>query len=708
MVFRGSRFGITICALLMGAAVVALVLAGCSGGHGPTLPSPDEPGVDQPDGPDGPDDPGDQPDGPDDGELSTEETVAAVEEYGEAYVAMLNEGMTIPEAIAEAAALMQADSAFSAVEIDGTGYIVWAEFTNGWPYAIIGNRPPVAEEVADDRADDALADAEQLRPAAAEELPDATSAVIMNGFGAYRPGTVAGNNEIDQMLSNRGYQTNQMAVTTTNLMNLGAPGVLMINSHGAAPDETTIGRPALWLDEAITQALADTYAARGWNENDYLTMLSTSEDDPNSGDSVNVQNFAVTDAFIANEVSVGANSVVFSQSCSSGVEMMHDAWLGAGAGIYVGWSDWCSGTVPPRFFFDRMTAANQFRPETPDQRPFDWQFVLTDMRDRGLDTTTIDPGLFGGLAGGVLNRIAILNVFTRDDTGILAPTIRYLEMDEPNDELIVHGVFGSRQGEVTVDGVNAGISSWNATEIRATIPRQGPGSEGPVEVSVDGRESNEANLTSWRQQFDFTFKPDLGSLMVEFDIDAHFRGDVREWRRQAAGDPMHNEPFRFEAAQDTEGTWEASGEHTRTNPLGEVVTTKFVGTGDIALLNAGSIGTAGAQPAQLGEGMRIYGQIRPEEHRIRTHIAATVQVTAEEYRDGEFTGSIGTPVILPSVLPQYIDGTFPNGLAYIEMQMGNNYNIGSGEKRIAADGTLQLLEWGITTAQFPPDEDHER
>jgi hypothetical protein len=462
------------------------------------------------------------------------------------------------------------------------------------------------------------------------------------------------------------------------------------------------------LDEAISQALADTYAARGWNKNDYLTMLSTTEDDPNSGDSVSVQNFGVTDAFIANEVSVGGNSVVFSQSCSSGVAQMQAAWLAAGAGIYAGWTDWCAGTVPPRFFFDRMTAANQFRPESPDQRPFDWQFVLTQMRELGLDTTTIDPGLFGGLAGGVLSRTATLNIYTRDDTGILAPTIRYLEMDEPNDTLIIHGVFGSQQGEVMVDGVDAGIASWEATEIRATIPREGPGSEGPVKVTVDGRESNEANLTSWRQDFDYTFRPGEGTLEVTFDITAHFRGDVREWRREPGAEPMYSDPFRFEAAQDSEGTWEASGEHTRTNPLGEVVTTRFVGSGEIQLLNAGPIEAPNVQPAQLGEGMRIYGQIRPEERRLRTHIAATIQATAEEYRDGSLTGSLGVPIIIPSVLPHYTDGTFPIGLPYIEMPLGSNWSIGSGAKRIAEDGTLQLLEWGITSATSTPDDSNER
>jgi hypothetical protein len=174
---------------------------------------------------------------------------------------------------------------------------------------------------------------------------------------------------------------------------------------------------------------------------------------------------------------------------------------------------------------------------------------------------------------------------------------------------------------------------------------------------------------------------------------------------------MYSDPFRFEAARDSEGRWEASGEHTRTNPLGDVVTTRFVGSGEIPLLNAGPIeapNVPGAQSAQLGQGMRVYGQIRPEEHRIRTHISASVTVTAEEYRNGSLADTIGIPVILPSLLPQFTDGQFPIGLPYIEMQMGSNYNIGGGEKRLAEDGTLQLLEWDITSATSQPDDSHER
>ncbi|MFO8080556.1 MAG: hypothetical protein R6V07_09635, partial [Armatimonadota bacterium] len=410
-------------ALLVIAGIMALVLAGCSGGHGPTVPSPDGPGDGVPDDGNG--------DGPDNGEMTDGETVAAVESYGDRYAQMLDDGMTIPEAMEQLAAEMEASGDFSAVEIDGTGQIIWAEFTNGWPYAVLGNRTGNSDETADERAESELG-ADQIRTADAVELPDATDAVLMNGFGQWRPNVATSINEIDAMLSERGYQTSQQRVTVTNLQSLGSPGVLFINSHGASPEEASLGRPVLWLDEPTSQERADAYSALGWSDNDYMTMLSTNEDDPSTGESVSVNHFGVTDVFIRNEVGLGSNSVVFSQSCTSGADQMVEAFLAAGAGVYGGWSDWCAGSAAPKYFFDRMSAANSYRPESPPQRPFDWQFVYTDMQRHDLHTITVDYGFFGGLAGDIDVRTATLSFHSNDDTGILAPTISYMEMDEEN------------------------------------------------------------------------------------------------------------------------------------------------------------------------------------------------------------------------------------------------------------------------------------
>lgn len=53
--------------------------------------------------------------------MTNQETLAAVDTYGDQYAQMLNEGMTITEAMQQLAANMEASRDFSAVEVDGSG-----------------------------------------------------------------------------------------------------------------------------------------------------------------------------------------------------------------------------------------------------------------------------------------------------------------------------------------------------------------------------------------------------------------------------------------------------------------------------------------------------------------------------------------------------------------------------------------------------------
>lgn len=683
--------------LLIFCLFAVVLLAGCHGGGVST---------------------GDQPDG--DG-MSNAETVTAVQDYGEQYVQMLNDGMTIIDALQALANQMEASGDFSAVEVDGSGQVVWAEFTNGWPFAVLGNRTQLADQITDERAQPTAT----VDSAAAVELPAVQNAVLLNGFGRYRPEAAAAIDDIDNMLSRRGYQVNQQTVTVTELQNLGSPGVVFINSHAAAPRETSIGRPALWLDEAISQEAAGRYAARGWNDNEYMTLLSTSETDPDTGEKVKVQNFGVTDLFIARFVNLGNNSVVFSQSCSSGVEQMREAWLAAGAGVYGGWSDWCAGSAAPKYFFDRMAAANQYRPESPKQRPFDWQFVYTDMQDHDLHRITIDPGMFGGLAGGVNARVAILHFYSNDDTGILAPTISYMEMKEPGSELIIYGVFGTRQGEVTVGGTQVVVQNWSGQQITCTLPTEGPGSAGPVIVKVGDRESNQANLTDWRGDFSFTWDLGIGSLGVDFDLQPHWRADLRKFRAEPGAEPIQREPRFFELASDSTGTWRAYGENPRRHPDGHTTNVMFKGSGTLNYYHSqyadatapaqlpslnGGVNTKQAYPfPTLGEpGIAGFGFIRPEQNDIQFALLGRADITVEAYHNGGLQDRSTMPVEIPVVGPDFHDGFFPSQFPYMRFTMDSSYHVNGGKKVMAEQEMSWELQWSSIFAEYGPNPDHER
>jgi hypothetical protein len=642
--------------------------------------------------------------------------------------------MTIPDAMDAVAADMEASGQFSWVEVGPDGLAVWAEFTNGWPYIVLGNRPKVADEVATERAEEALAQANTAQAGGeAVELPDTSNAVLLNGFANYRPATDAAIDEIDRMLSAHGYNVSQQACTVANLQNLGNAGVVSIHSHGYRAIDLTNGFPILWVSDTYNQEQANTFADLGFVENDYIAMISTNEEDPNTGASVSVDGFAVTNVFIQNEVSLPENSFVISQSCFSGVQRLVDAWLSAGAGVYAGWDHNSAGDVQPKFLVDRMTGANQYRPESPDQRPFDWKFAYTSLREKGLHQVTTDFGLFGGLAGDIDVTTATLRLFSDNDTGIMAPTIQRLQVEEVVDQLVLHGVFGSEEGEVTVAGVTAGIDQWEPREIRATIPRSGVGSAGPVKVRVRGHESNVINLTSWRMGFDYTYDFGRGDMQVVYDFDLHFRGDVSTWRRNPGEAPERVEPFPWQAAQDSSATYQASGSYTRTEPNGDTFTTNVVGSGN--LLWQPSPEPSGTQPLPVGVspaaggqsavaqippnpftgqqlvGFRFFGRLLPEVGVLQlTPVARTEDITLEFYENGALDDTVQYPVDFPFYLIREWEGLFdPIGVPYIELQFqGSDYNIASGNWVVEDNDRTYTVEWDGATAQFPPDEDHAR
>lgn len=711
-------------ALFVLSGIMALVLVGCSGGDGPRLPCPDRPGNGGP--PDG---------GPDGDELTTEETVAAVEDYGAQYAQMLSEGMTIPEAMEQLAQRMRQSGHFSAVEVDATGQIVWAEFTSGWPYAVLGNRTADSDEVANERAQAQVEAAGEIQAADAVELPASTRAVLMNGFGQWRPEVAVSLNDVDAMLSNRGYRVSQQRVTVPNLQSLGSPGVVYINSHGASPEEASaVGRPVLWLDEPLTQPASDAYRALGWKDNDYITMLSTSEDDPSTGESVSVNHFGVTDVFIRNEVGLGTNSVVFSQSCTSGAAQMVEAFLAAGAGVYAGWDDWCAGSAAPEYFFDRMSAANAYRPEDPPQRPFDWQFVYTDMQQHDLHKITVDYGFFGGLAGQIGVRTATLFFHSNDDTGVVAPTISYMEMQEPDSRLVMNGVFGSRQDEVTVGRTPVAIVSWSPREIVCELPLEGPGAAGPVQVTVDGRESNRVNLTEWRGDFEYRWRPGVGSLGVDFDMELHWRADVHDYRREPGATPEPNDPVFFAAAPDTRGTWRAFGDYENVLSDGTVRRVVWLGSGTLEFYHSdeaeqlrnmtqpsAAVEVAGMMGQSIEtsqftqfplptigdrEGISAFGLIRPENQRIQLGLLARAEITVEAYEDGVLEHRATTPVEVPVMAMN--DGFFPNQLGFIQLPLDDSFHVDAGNKTLSAGDVTFSLRWGTITSVFGPNPSHEQ
>jgi hypothetical protein len=78
------------------------------------------------------------------------------------------------------------------------------------------------------------------------------------------------------------------------------------------------------------------------------------------------------------------------------------------------------------------------------------------------------------------------------------PQIDSMLVDEMKSELHIFGSFGSVQGKVTVDSVDAPIKSWLDTILVASILDTGKGSAGPVVVRVGKQQSAPRMITLWK------------------------------------------------------------------------------------------------------------------------------------------------------------------------------------------------------------------
>lgn len=274
--------------------------------------------------------------------------------------------------------------------------------------------------------------------------------------------------------------------------------------------------------------------------------------------------YAITYKFVESYWSFGANAIVFMNACYSGITTVGNgaqafmfACFQKGAGAYLGWSAVVQSPTSenaPRYFVDRMTAANVVDKETPDQRAFFTSDIVADMKRQG-----VVPGANG--------TDLVLRLKTVNDVG-LRPSIKRLQMAEMSDTLFLEGKFGSTPGKVTVDGRDATILDWNSDLILARIPKSGPGSYGDVVVDVSGRTSNKRQLTKWVTNFAFT-QTGQGTLKCVINAKLIIRQDFAKFREQAGSALKLTDPIPVFVSPESTCTFTASGEHR--DSLGKLV-----------------------------------------------------------------------------------------------------------------------------------------
>ncbi len=532
---------------LLTPCALALVLAGCGGGGG---------------GGKGTSSPGPGPDVP------TDERQAAIRQTEQKYRELEAQNVDGDAFDAAMKAAMQANPAYKAVTVDADSHTVAGMFADGRVHMVVHNLDlPKTAPTA-------------LQAARSVYLPGAKQARVFHAFGSYQD-TQEPVTDIAGWLRTAGYNVigGNGDARLSSLRNVQGDGFFYINTHGGQADFKDKGAEVygLWSStpaNAQNEAQADVQADLRESRLAYMTA-ATGFEEPEVE-----TRYAITPAFVRKYWSFSNDSVVWLNACNSGdtrlgngaqrlVDVLHEK----NAGVVFGWSRVLgleAAFNSARYFADRLLGANEYKPETPKQRPFDWQAVYADMKAKG--------HAHDSHAGADL--IAFPNPKAHTPVG-LTPSIERMLVDETQGHLTLLGGFGEKPGRVTIDGVPAAPVSWAKDRVEVVLPLTGKGSYGPVQAESDDRKSNKRNLTQWSFSAPFKYvKLGFTGLQVTGPLQLRFRGDVGEYRLKPGEKPQSHilwaQPTRdshlpleatgsVSVGGDSTITW--SGKRDYTNPI---------------------------------------------------------------------------------------------------------------------------------------------
>ncbi len=419
--------------------------------------------------------------------------------------------------------------------------------------------------------------------------------------------------------------------------------------------------------------------------------------------------YAFTGLFVANYMTFSKNSLVYISACQSDASpSLKAGFMAAGASTYVGWTHPVTDDGSNKagdFLFDRLIGGNAsvLTPiESPKQRPFTIDFIWQDMKDRGLD---IDPH-----TGSQMMVTKLQGEF-----GLLAPSLRFVEVINTTDTLFLTGFFGKdpgANGHVFVGGVEMTVFTWEPLYIWADIPRSGPGSSGPVYVVVDGqanptplvgRKSNIVNLTAWDPDFIYTLK-DQGTLTGTVTVNAHFRADVHSFREfPHLPAPAPNAFLVFSGIKNSGGSATATGQFIYPVPNSdphEDITYDWAGGTTLGWLN---------EP-NPNQGVLIQGAIHANQKQMDLLMFGTAVENMKETAVSSLSGflyesDLFFPIIsevyhAPLFTPFTLDIKFDNNWVILPGELDAVTCCGHGDEGVDIN---HKLKWTYVPGAFPPD-----
>ncbi len=441
----------------------------------------------------------------------------------------------------------------------GSGASVWARFTDGRLLIIANNRPH-----ADSLEPTIPLDAPTLQTPGSE-LPVSGNARLMNAMGSWYTNTLP---VLRPMLQARGYTVNPVTdASVGNLKSVSGDGAFYINTHGGSGKKRDGSDVyALWTSTEF-DTVTDNSLKPDWNAGRLAYFTAKHNAVPNRQDTATLAtHFAITEEFVGTYMGFGTNALIYLDACGAyGGDKFRNrcaASSDGGTGIVAGWTfgvgDRQAADVTV-FTFGRLLGynPNPINPENPPQRAFTYQLVYQDLVNRGMDKYT-DPkdgsvAFFG---------------FTpaTSEFGLLAPSIKFLWVDEIDRKLVVTGTFGKDPrsdgtGTVTVNGNLLTIQSWNndGEEIICSIPPAGASAAGDVIVTVRGHESNVVRLTEWIGEIRMIMTSGYVGMNLTVTFSLHLRADVHSFRERPHETPRPASLIRTFGAPDTHGDWSLGG-----------------------------------------------------------------------------------------------------------------------------------------------------
>ncbi len=523
-----------------------------------------------------------------------------------------------------------------------------------------------------------------------------------------------------------------VANTVEALKNVKGDGVFFWTTHGGTLDPGgNIIQGLMTGTEAYRSTVEDTYKdefAEGTliYYTGVLCMAPLACNTRGSG--THYTRLAITPKFIRKYGwSFGPHSLVFVNACASATGAMKQAFLDAGASVYMGWTKpvrlWamCGAALD---FFSLALGLNENGGDTrgaeiePFQRPYDWGAVMDHLHSRTQAAYYLDAD------DGIVELEPTLNKAVPAGFLGLRPSIYWTAFDEARSEMIlIGGVFGTRPGTAAIgasmpclggnvactsygrsadwrvaDATPLAVKDWRSENVVLKLPADGPGSSGIVQVVVDGRWSNGVQLT--RVNFPLKANKNFGgSLSVQVNANLSFRGDFRGVRL----DPVQALTYLPLTACSTPlaatATFTATGVHRYSaGDSGGTVTVEWSGSGVVG-------------PFMLGaSGVAVTGTVTPKS-RTGAFLATIFGTGIQEKTTVSIPGS--APRVTIRSIGFEIDSQFdpdttltisvPFSTRYAADAVTQSHTVAGASPYNSADLNTRI-ELGPFTAEYPPEE----